>query len=99
MNKVSLLLIFLLCNFIFFACNDEELNNESKFFGRLFRRIFSRTDKSLKWIDKYDVKKHSYRRGGACGPWVCGYILYANQGKDKYDFFYNNASFWGELGI
>lgn len=79
--------------------SDEEFNNESKFFGRLFRRIFSRTDKSLKWIDKYDVKKHSYRRGGACGPWVCGYILYANQGKDKYDFFYNNASFWGELGI
>lgn len=79
--------------------SDEELNNESNFFGRLFRRIFSRTDKSLKWIDKYDVKKHSYRRGGACGPWVCGYILYANQGKDKYDFFYNNASFGGELSI
>lgn len=77
--------------------SDEELNNEGKFFGRLFKRIFSRTDKSLKWIDKYDDRKHSYRRGGACGPWVCGYILYVNQGKDKYDFFYNNASSFGEL--
>ncbi|MRZ86305.1 hypothetical protein GKD41_12930 [Odoribacter splanchnicus] len=67
--------------------------------GRLFRRIFSRTDKSLKWIDKYDDRKHFYRRGGACGPWVCGYILYVNQGKDKYDFFYNNASSFGEFGI
>ena len=55
--------------------SDEELNNEGKFFGRLFRRIFSRTDKSLKWIDKYDDRKHFYRRGGACGPWVCGYPL------------------------
>ena len=79
--------------------SDEELNNESKLFGRLFRRIFSRTDKSLKWIDKYDDRKHFYRRGGACGPWVCGYILYVNQGKDKYDFFYNNASSFGEFGI
>ena len=60
---------------------------------------FSRTDKSLKWIDKYDDRKHFYRRGGACGPWVCGYILYVNQGKDKYDFFYNNASSFGEFGI
>ena len=79
--------------------SDEELNNEGKFFGRLFRRIFSRTDESLKWIDKYDDRKYSYRRGGACGPWVCGYILYVNQGKDKYDFFYNNASSFGEFGI
>ena len=38
-------------------------------------------------------------RGDACGPWGCGYILYANQGKDKYDFFYNNASSFGELCI
>ena len=44
-------------------------------------------------------RKHFYRRGGACGPWVCGYILYVNQGKDKYDFFYNNASSFGEFGI
>ncbi len=26
-------------------------------------------------------------------------ILYVNQGKDKYDFFYNNASSFGEFGI
>ena len=80
--------------------SDEELNNDSKFFGRWFRRIFSRTDRSLKYISKYDTKKYNYRRqGGWCGPWACGYIVYVNQGVDKYDFFENCAGTFGELGI
>lgn len=98
-EKINLVLYIVLYEQETHRDKREELNNESKLFGRLFRRIFSRTDKSLKWIDKYDDRKHFYRRGGACGPWVCGYILYVNQGKDKYDFFYNNASSFGEFGI
>lgn len=81
--------------------SDDELNNDTKFFGRLFRRIFSRTDRTPSPIRKYDNEKNEYRRrkGDACGPWVCAYILYVNQKKDKYDFFYQNASSFGEFGI
>lgn len=81
---------------------EDEINADSKFFGhlkRIFRRVFSKTDTSLITIDKYDRRKEEYRRGGWCGPWVCGYILFVNQGVDKYTFFEKSASTEGELGV
>ncbi len=79
--------------------DDSEITSDSKYFGRLFRRIFSRVDKSLHYLKKYDKEKYSYRRGGWCGPWACGYIVYVNQKKDKYDFFESCAATFGELDI
>lgn len=80
--------------------SDEDITNKSsKFFGRFFRRIFSRVDRGLHYIQKYENQKNNFRRGGWCGPWVCGYIVYANQQTDQYAFFENEASTFGEFGI
>lgn len=79
---------------------DEGLTNSSKFLGRFFRRIFSKVDRTCHSLKKYDINK-SYRKGKTdwCGPWACGYILYANQKVDKYDFFVDCAASVGELGV
>lgn len=83
--------------------NDNEITSESKFFGRLFRRIFSKVESDVTYISRYDKKKKTYRmatRGHDwCGPWACGYILYVNKGIDKYDFFTDCASSFGELTV
>lgn len=78
---------------------DEEISPNGKFLGRLFRRVFSGVDTKPYPIYKYEKMKYKYRRdeGGWCGPWVCGFIVYVNQGKDKYDFFTDCASTFGEL--
>jgi hypothetical protein len=87
--------------------SDEEIvNTNSKFFGRI-RRWFSRkilkTDETPYIIHKYNEKRYSYRefaRGKDwCGPWVCGYIFYVKESKDEYDWFVQCASSYGELGF
>ncbi len=82
--------------------SDEEIASESKFFGRLFRRIFSRVDRSRHPIPKYEgFKDKEYKRSGGewCGPWVCGYILYVNQGIDKFKYFEDWCSTIGAAGF
>lgn len=79
--------------------SDDEITSDSKFFGRLFRRIFSRVDRSPHYIWKYDNNKRKYRRGGDCGPWLCGYLVHTNTGVDKYDYFEKRASTIGFGGF
>lgn len=88
---------------VFSQMTDEELvTGGTKFWGRIirvFRRIFSfRTDRNSTVIEKYERNIYNYPRRGWCGPWVCGYIVYANQKIDKYSFFENCASTFGEFG-
>ena len=86
---------------------DEELTNaDSKFFKRILnwiRRVFNfNTNTDTHYIQKYgDFNKiSSYGRLRQwCGPWVCGYIVYVNQGIDKYQFFEDCSSTFGEFGI
>ncbi|MFK8297127.1 hypothetical protein ACI76O_01905 [Capnocytophaga cynodegmi] len=86
---------------------DEEINDaNSKFFGRIFRwvrRVFNfKTNKDRHTLREYadNTKINDYGHiNDWCGPWVCGYIVYAKQGKDKYQFFEDCASTFGELGI
>ena len=86
---------------------DEELTNaDSKFFRRIrnwIRRVFNfNTNTDTHYIQKYgDFNKiSSYGRLKQwCGPWVCGYIVYVNQGIDKYQFFEDCSSTFGEFGI
>jgi len=84
--------------------SDEEIvNTNSKFFGRI-RRWFSRkilkTDETPYIIHKYNEKRYSYRefaRGKDwCGPWVCGYIYWVKYGIDAYDDFLAYATTRGE---
>lgn len=88
------------------ATDTEIKDTNSKFFGRIFRwfrRVFDfNTNKDRHPIHKYtnNEKIKSYGHlNDWCGPWVCGYILYVNQGVDKYNFFENCSSTFGELGI
>lgn len=63
--------------------NDEEVQAV----GRWFRRVFSRVDESKHMLKRYESNINSYDgRGRWCGPWVCGFILFVNQGVDVYDF-------------
>lgn len=84
--------------------DDSEIINDSgkSIFSRLFRRIFSKVDRSTSYLSKY-VNSGTYKgpSSGAvwCGPWVCGYICYVNTGQNKYNYFVNCASSFGELGV
>ena len=81
--------------------SDEEIvNTNSKFFGRI-RRWFSRkilkTDETPYTIDKYYWKDGSlYNKNGWCGPWVCGYIYWVKYGINAYDNFLSYATTRGE---
>ena len=63
---------------------EQDLYDIRKFLPNKILLVLNKRDVIPKSVKD---EKHFYRRGGACGPWVCGYILYVNQGKDKYDFF------------
>lgn len=84
--------------------DDSEIINDSgkSIFSRLFRRIFSSVDRTPSYLSKY-VNSGTYRGPSSgtiwCGPWACGYIYYVNTGKNKYSYFEDCASSFGELGI
>lgn len=71
------------------------------FFSRLFRRIFSGVKTTPKYLTRY-VNSGTYTGTTDtkwCGPWACGYILYVKTGENKYKYFEDCASTFGEFGI
>lgn len=82
------------------SISDEDIIDESGKAWKIFRRIFSKVDRSKTYLSKYNAKSYFGTSGSiACGPWVCGYIYYVNYGQNKYDYFYNCASTVGEFGL
>lgn len=78
---------------------DDDLINEPKFLGRWFRRLVTPVDRTpyhINWYTRIAYNDHEY---DWCGPWVCGFIYYASNWVDKYDYFESCASTVGELGI
>lgn len=76
--------------------NTSLISNEPEGF---FKKWFPPIEKHPYWIERYDWKKNKYRRGGWCGPWACGFIVYVRQGRDKYNFFESCAATFGEFGV
>jgi len=82
--------------------DSEILDENGKFFGRLFRRVFSGVDRRLHYLDRYAASgEYLGTTTGTrwCGPWACGYILYVKTKENKYQFFEDCASSFGELGV
>lgn len=83
--------------------DDSEIldGNGKSIFSRLFRRIFSGVDSKTRYLDRY-VNSGSYSGASGtkwCGPWACGYVLYVKTSENKYKYFEDCASTYGELGI
>jgi len=82
--------------------DSEILDENGKFLGRLFRRVFSGVDRRLHYLDRYAAsgEYHGTTTGTPwCGPWACGYILYVKTKENKYRFFEDCASTFGEFGV
>ena len=83
------------------SLSDEELIDESGKGLKIIRTIFSKVDRDITYIGKYNKGRYKVTTAStlACGPWVCGYIYYSNYGVDKYDYFYKRASTVGEVFV
>ena len=88
---------------------DEELTSESKFFGRLWRRvrnIFRDRTKSKYEIPEYknDFTNRGYRyyptgvSNAWCGPWALDWIYHVKKGGSRYNHFESWASTLGPVG-
>lgn len=84
--------------------NDDEIldANGKSWFSRLVRRVFSGVDRKVTYLNRY-VNSGTYygttTEAPWCGPWACGYILYVKTKENKYEYFTNCASSFGEFGF
>lgn len=81
--------------------SDDELIDESGKGLKIIRRIFSKVDRDITYIQRYNNRNYVVKNTSslACGPWVCGFIYYIKYGVDKYKYFYDCASTVGEFGL